>query len=60
MQEILLLPEKFQPRKYGRTFGLINIDPGEFQRQRSDLAVMMECYHFIVKADELLPEKWTL
>jgi amidophosphoribosyltransferase len=36
-------------------FGLINIDPGEFQRQ-SDLAAMMEVlHHFIVKADELLP-----
>ncbi|MER3470755.1 MAG: amidophosphoribosyltransferase [Chitinophagaceae bacterium] len=33
-------------------FGLVNIDPGEFQRQ-SDLAAMMEViYHFLVKADE--------
>jgi amidophosphoribosyltransferase len=33
-------------------FALINIDPGEFQRQ-SDLAAMMEVlYHFVVKADE--------
>ena len=33
-------------------FGLVNIDPGEFQRQ-SDLAAMMEVlYHFVVKADE--------
>lgn len=36
-------------------FGLVNIDPGEFQRQ-SDLAAMMEVvYHFIVKADEANP-----
>ena len=36
-------------------FGLVNIDPGEFQRQ-SDLAAMMEVvYHFIVKADEAFP-----
>ncbi len=33
-------------------FELINVDPGEFQKQ-SDLAAMMEVlYHFIVKADE--------
>ena len=38
-------------------FGLVNIDPGEFQRQ-SDLAAMMEVlYHFLVKADEASPEK---
>jgi len=38
-------------------FGLINIDPGEFQRQ-SDLAAMMEVlYHFVVKADEAFPGK---
>ena len=36
-------------------FGLVNIDPGEFQRQ-SDLAAMMEViYHFLVKADEASP-----
>lgn len=36
-------------------FALINIDPGEFQKQ-SDLAAMMEViHHFIVKADELSP-----
>ncbi len=36
-------------------FALVNIDPGEFQRQ-SDLAAMMEVlYHFIVKADEAFP-----
>lgn len=37
-------------------FGLVNIDPGEFQRQ-SDLAAMMEVlYHFVVKADEAFPQ----
>ena len=36
-------------------FSLVNIDPGEFQRQ-SDLAAMMEViYHFLVKADEKSP-----
>lgn len=36
-------------------FGLINIDPGEFQKQ-SDLAAMMEViHHFQVKADEAAP-----
>ena len=36
-------------------FGLVNIDPGEFQHQ-SDLAAMMEVlHHFIVKADEAFP-----
>ncbi len=36
-------------------FALVNIDPGEFQRQ-SDLAAMMEVlYHFLVKADEVFP-----
>lgn len=38
-------------------FGLVNIDPGEFQRQ-SDLAAMMEVlYHFLVKADEAFPQQ---
>lgn len=37
-------------------FGLVNIDPGVFQRQ-SDLAAMMEViHHFIVKADEESPD----
>ncbi len=37
-------------------FGLINIDPGVFQKQ-SDLAAMMEVlHHFLVKADEAFPE----
>jgi amidophosphoribosyltransferase len=36
-------------------FGLINIDPGEFQRQ-SDLAAMMEViHHFLVNGDEIAP-----
>lgn len=36
-------------------FGLVNIEPGEFQRQ-SDLAAMMDVlYHFLVKADEAFP-----
>ncbi len=36
-------------------FGLVNIDPGEFQRQ-SDLAAMMEVvHHFLVQEDEQNP-----
>jgi amidophosphoribosyltransferase len=36
-------------------FGLINIDPGDFQKQ-SDLAAMMEViHHFQVQADEAAP-----
>lgn len=36
-------------------FGLVNIDPGVFQRQ-SDLAAMMEVvHHFLVQEDELTP-----
>lgn len=36
-------------------FSLINIDPGEFQKQ-SDLAAMMEViHHFLVKSDEESP-----
>ncbi|HZF65991.1 MAG TPA: amidophosphoribosyltransferase [Chitinophagaceae bacterium] len=38
-------------------FSLVNIDPGEFQKQ-SDLAAMMEViYHFMTKADESSPVK---
>jgi len=38
-------------------FALVNINPGEFQKQ-SDLAAMMEVlYHFLVKEDELQPEQ---
>src|ERR1700748_358001 len=37
-------------------FGLVNINPGEFQKQ-SDLAAMMEViYHFLVNEDEAHPE----
>lgn len=36
-------------------FSLININPGDFQKQ-SDLAAMMEVlYHFLIKADEANP-----
>ena len=36
-------------------FGLINVDPGVFQKQ-SDLAAMMEVlHHFLIKADEAFP-----
>lgn len=36
-------------------FGMVNVDPGEFQKQ-SDLAAMMEVvHHFIVKEDEAHP-----
>ena len=38
-------------------FALLNINPGNFERQ-SDLAAMMEViYHFLVEADELSPGK---
>ena len=38
-------------------FELVNMDPGEFQKQ-SDLAAMMEViHHFIVKADETNPRQ---
>jgi len=41
-------------------FGLINIDPGVFQRQ-SDLAAMMEViHHFLVQADEAFPGRLDL
>ncbi len=36
-------------------FSLVNVEPGEFQRQ-SDLAAMMEViYHFLLKADQASP-----
>jgi amidophosphoribosyltransferase len=36
-------------------FALVNVEPGEFQKQ-SDLAAMMEViHHFLVKADEATP-----
>ena len=38
-------------------FALVNIDPGEFQRQ-SDLAAMMEVlHHFLVREDEQNPQR---
>jgi amidophosphoribosyltransferase len=38
-------------------FALVNIDPGEFQKQ-SDLAAMMEVlYHFLIKSDESSPDQ---
>jgi len=38
-------------------FGLINVDPGDFQKQ-SDLAAMMEViHHFLVKEDESQPNE---
>jgi len=38
-------------------FELVNMDPGEFQKQ-SDLAAMMEVlHHFLVRADEESPQK---
>lgn len=41
-------------------FDLIDIDPGEFQKQ-SDLAAMMEViHHFLVKADEASPARLDL
>ncbi len=41
-------------------FALINIEPGEFQKQ-SDLAAMMEViHHFIVQADEESPDELNL
>jgi amidophosphoribosyltransferase len=37
-------------------FALVNIEPGEFQKQ-SDLAAMMEVIqHFLIKADETSPD----
>lgn len=52
----LVLAGNFNLVNTDELFGLINIDPGEFQRQ-SDLAAMMEVlYHFLVKADEAAPQ----
>lgn len=51
----LVLAGNFNLVNTEELFGLVNIDPGEFQRQ-SDLAAMMEVvYHFLVKADEAFP-----
>ncbi|CAN5701842.1 amidophosphoribosyltransferase [soil metagenome] len=49
----LALAGNFNLVNVDELFGLINIDPGEFQKQ-SDLAAMMEVvHHFLVKEDEL-------
>ena len=41
-------------------FGIVNIDPGTFQKQ-SDLAAMMEVvHHFIVKEDEANPDSMSI
>ena len=51
----LALAGNFNLVNTDQLFELINIDPGEFERQ-SDLAAMMEVlHHFIVKADEAHP-----
>lgn len=51
----LVLAGNFNLVNTEELFALVNIDPGEFQRQ-SDLAAMMEVlYHFVVKADEAFP-----
>ena len=53
----LVLAGNFNLVNTEELFGLVNIDPGEFQRQ-SDLAAMMEViYHFVVKADEEFPNE---
>ena len=53
----LVLAGNFNLINTDELFSLINIDPGEFQKQ-SDLAAMMEViYHFLTKADEATPEK---
>ena len=53
----LVLAGNFNLINTDELFSLINIDPGEFQKQ-SDLAAMMEViYHFLTKADEASPEK---
>ena len=53
----LVLAGNFNLINTDELFSLINIDPGEFQKQ-SDLAAMMEViYHFLTKADEASPQK---
>lgn len=53
----LVLAGNFNLVNTEELFSLVNIDPGEFQRQ-SDLAAMMEViYHFLVKADESSPHQ---
>src|SRR6266496_4662297 len=49
--------EKFNLVNTDELFALVNINPGEFQKQ-SDLAAMMEViYHFLVNEDEAHPEQ---
>lgn len=51
----LTLAGNFNMVNTDELFGLINISPGEFERQ-SDLAALMEVlHHFLVKADESMP-----
>ncbi len=53
----LALAGNFNLVNVDELFSLVNIDPGEFQKQ-SDLAAMMEViYHFLVQADEQAPDK---
>jgi amidophosphoribosyltransferase len=53
----LVLAGNFNLVNTEELFGLINVDPGEFQRQ-SDLAAMLEIiFHFLVKEDEASPQK---
>jgi amidophosphoribosyltransferase len=53
----LALAGNFNLVNLDELFELININPGNFERQ-SDLAAMMEVlYHFLVEADEANPQK---
>src|SRR6476469_5451502 len=53
----LVLAGNFNLVNTDELFELVNMDPGEFQKQ-SDLAAMMEViHHFLVKADEFDPGK---
>lgn len=53
----LVLAGNFNLVNTEELFGLINVDPGEFQRQ-SDLAAMLEViFHFLVKEDEASPQQ---
>jgi len=56
----LVLAGNFNLVNTEELFELVNVDPGDFQRQ-SDLAAMMEViYHFLVKADESSPEGFNI
>src|SRR6476619_7128918 len=53
----LVLAGNFNLVNTDELFELVNMDPGEFQKQ-SDLAAMMEViHHFLVKADEENPQQ---